>query len=69
MTTVSPKKSPWNPGLVSSRISKARGLGDVYLVTSDAHLGIQAAVGQVLPTAGWQRCRTHFAKSLSSKVS
>lgn len=48
---------------------KARGLSDVYLVTSDAHLGIQAAVGQVLPTAGWQRCRTHFAKNLSSKVS
>ena len=48
---------------------KARGLGEVYLVTSDAHLGIQAAVGQVLPTAGWQRCRTHFAKNLSSKVS
>lgn len=48
---------------------KARGLGDVYLVTSDAHLGIQAAVGQVLPTASWQRCRTHFAKNLSSKVS
>ena len=48
---------------------KARGLSDVYLVTSDAHLGIQAAVGQVLPTAGWQRCRTHCAKNLSSKVS
>ncbi len=27
---------------------KARGLGDVYLVTSDAHLGIQAAVSDVL---------------------
>ncbi|WP_410494884.1 transposase [Corynebacterium belfantii] len=26
------------------------------------------AVGQVLPTASWQRCRTHFAKNLSSKV-
>lgn len=26
---------------------KERGLGQVYLVTSDAHLGIQAAVGQV----------------------
>ncbi|CAB0569062.1 IS256 family transposase [Corynebacterium diphtheriae] len=47
----------------------SRGLGQVYLVTSDAHLRIQAAVGQVLPTASWQRCRTHFAKNLSSKVS
>lgn len=47
---------------------KARGLGDVYLVTSDAHLGIQAAVSDVLPHASWQRCRTHFAKNLSSMV-
>lgn len=46
---------------------KARGLSDVYLVTSDAHLGIQAAVGQVLPTASWQRCRTHFAKTCPQK--
>lgn len=48
---------------------QARGLKDVYLVTSDAHLGIQTAIAQVLPNAGWQRCRTHFAKNLSSKVS
>lgn len=47
---------------------KARGLGDDFLVTSDAHLGIQAAVGDVLPTASWQRFRTHFAKNLSSQV-
>ncbi|MBA4505077.1 IS256 family transposase, partial [Corynebacterium sanguinis] len=47
---------------------KARGLGEVYLVTSDAHLGIQAAVSKVLPNAAWQRCRTHFSKNLSSMV-
>ena len=47
---------------------KARGLGEVYLVTSDAHLGIQAAVTEVLPNAAWQRCRTHFSKNLSSMV-
>lgn len=40
----------------------------MYLVTSDAHLGIQAAVSEVLPNAAWQRCRTHFAKNLSSMV-
>lgn len=50
-----------------SRDLKAGGLGDVYLVTSDAHLGIQAAVSDVLPNASW-RCRTHFAKNLSSMV-
>ncbi|WP_411763138.1 transposase, partial [Corynebacterium macginleyi] len=65
----SPHQNPWNHGPDSSKTLKARGLSDVYLVTSDAHLGIQAAVGQVLPTAGWQRCRTHCAKNLSSKVS
>ena len=47
---------------------KARGLGDVYLVTSNANLGIQAAVSDVLPNASWQRCRTQFAKNLSSMV-
>lgn len=47
---------------------KARGLRGVYLVTSDAHLGIQQAVGDVFPEAAWQRCRTHFAKNLSSMV-
>ncbi|EPD26717.1 IS256 family transposase [Actinotignum timonense] len=47
----------------------ARGLEGVFLVTSDAHLGIQAAVSDCLPQASWQRCRTHFAKNLSSMVS
>ena len=47
---------------------KARGLNDVYLVTSDAHVGIQHAIGEVLPNASWQRCRTHFAKNLSGLV-
>ena len=46
----------------------ARGLTGVFLVTSDAHLGIQAAVGYCLPQASWQRCRTHFAKNLSAQV-
>src|SRR5699024_2137208 len=43
----------------------ARGLDEVYLVTSDAHLGIQHAISDVLPNASWQRCRTHFAKRSS----
>ena len=42
---------------------KARGLNEVYLVTSDAHLGIQHAIGDVLPNASWQRCRTHFPRT------
>lgn len=48
---------------------KARGLDEVYLVTSDAHVGIQHAIGEVLLNASWQRCRTLFAKNLSSMVS
>ncbi|MEX3505724.1 transposase, partial [Corynebacterium sp. LK2510] len=47
----------------------ARGLSGVFLVASDAHLGIQHAIGDVLPNASWQRCRTHFAKNLSGLVS
>lgn len=46
----------------------ARGLTGVFLVTSDAHIGIQVAVSDCLPQASWQRCRTHFAKNLSSQV-
>ncbi|WP_411797399.1 transposase [Corynebacterium macginleyi] len=47
---------------------KARGLNEVYLVTSNAHRGIQHAISDVLPNASWQRCRTHFSKNLSSMV-
>lgn len=47
---------------------KARGLNEVYLVTSDAHLGIQHEISDVLPNASWQQCRTHFAKNLSGMV-
>jgi transposase-like protein len=37
----------------------ARGLAGVQLVVSDAHTGLVAAIGAVLPGASWQRCRTH----------
>ena len=47
---------------------KARGLNEVYLVTSGAQLGIQHAISGVLPNPCWQRCRTHFAKNLSGIV-
>src|SRR3954467_6956738 len=44
----------------------ARGLTGVRLVTSDAHAGLVAAIGATLPGAGWQRCRTHWARKKSS---
>jgi putative transposase len=46
----------------------ARGLGGVQLATSDAHTGLVEAIGATLPGASWQRCRTHYARSLATKV-
>ena len=46
----------------------ARGLAGVRLVTSDAHPGLVEAIGATLPGASWQRCRTHFARNLTTKV-
>ena len=46
----------------------ARGLSGVKLVISDAHEGLKAAVGAVLPGASWQRCRTHFMRNLLTRV-
>ena len=47
---------------------KSRGLNEVYLITSGAHLGIQHAISGVLPNSSGQRCRTHFTKNLSGMV-
>jgi transposase-like protein len=41
------------------RSLRARGLGGVLLVVSDAHEGLKAAVGAVMLGAAWQRCRVH----------
>jgi len=46
----------------------ARGLAGVRLVTSDAHLGIRAAVGATLDGAAWQRCRVHLLRDLLTHV-
>ena len=40
----------------------------VVLVTSDAHAGIRAAVRAILPGAAWQRCRVHFARTITSRL-
>ena len=42
----------------------ARGLDGVRLATSDAHLGIQAAVAATLEGAAWQRCRVHLLRDI-----
>ena len=40
----------------------------VHLVASDAHEGLKAAVSAVPPGPSWQRCRTHFARNLLTRV-
>lgn len=46
----------------------ARGLTGVSLVIAGAHPGLVDAIAACLPGAGWQRCRTHFARNLLCKV-
>lgn len=43
----------------------ARGLTGVAR-TSDAHAGLVEAIGATLPSAAWQRCRTHDTVNLMS---
>jgi putative transposase len=50
------------------RSLKARGLGGVQLVISDAHTGLIAAIGTVLHGAAWQRCRVHFMRNVLTSV-
>ena len=47
---------------------KDRGVTGVLLVTSDAHLGLKAAVAHVFSGATWQRCRVHFMRNALSSV-
>ena len=47
---------------------RARGLGGVRLVISDAHEGLRQAIERVMLGAGWQRCRVHFLRNVLAKV-
>jgi transposase-like protein len=46
----------------------ARGLSGVKLVTSDCHAGLRDAIASTLPSASWQRCRTHYHRNLLTRV-
>ena len=46
----------------------ARGLSGVRLVISDSHEGLKNAIASVLPGSTWQRCRTHFARNVLTRV-
>jgi putative transposase len=50
------------------RSLKARGLGGVQLVVSDAHTGLKQAIAAVLLGAAWQRCRVHFLRNVLAQV-
>ncbi len=50
------------------RSLKARGLGGVQLVISDAHTGLKQAISAVLLGASWQRCRVHFLRNVLAQV-
>lgn len=48
---------------------RARGLGGVKLVISDAHSGLREAISSVmLNTTTWQRCKVHLARNVLAKV-
>jgi transposase-like protein len=47
---------------------KARGLGGVQLVISDAHSGLKQAIAAVLIGSAWQRCRVHFMSNVLAVV-
>ena len=47
---------------------KSRGLQEVWLVVSDAHKGIQAAVTKSFLGSQWQRCKVHFMRNILTHV-
>jgi putative transposase len=58
-------KAFWTSFLRSLR---ARGLGGVRLVISDAHEGLRQSIDKVMIGAAWQRCRVHFLRNVLAKV-
>jgi putative transposase len=58
-------KAFWTAFLRSLR---ARGLGGVRLVISDAHEGLRQSIEKVMLGAAWQRCRVHFLRNVLAKV-
>lgn len=50
------------------KVATATDAEGVALVISDAHSGIKSAVKAILPGAGWQRCRVHFARNVTQRL-
>lgn len=51
-----------------ARSLRARGLGGVRLVISDAHQGLKGAIAAVFLGAAWQRCRVHFLRNVLARI-
>ena len=47
---------------------QARGLHGMQLITSDAHVGLKAALKSVFPSVPWQRCQFHLQQNAQSYV-
>lgn len=47
---------------------KARGLGDVWLVVSDAHKGLTKAIRESFVGCAWQRCKVHFMRNILARI-
>jgi putative transposase len=47
---------------------KDRGVQEVWLVISDAHKGIQAAVQKSFLGSQWQRCKVHFMRNILAHI-
>ena len=47
---------------------KERGLEKVWLVVSDAHKGLRAAIDKCFLGASWQRCKVHFMRNILAHV-
>ncbi|HZW00814.1 MAG TPA: IS256 family transposase [Candidatus Deferrimicrobium sp.] len=50
------------------RSLRARGLGGVRLVISDAHEGLKGAIVSILLGSAWQRCRVHFLRNVLARI-
>lgn len=47
---------------------KERGLTEVTLASTDAHLGLLAALKEIYPDTVWQRCQAHFRRNILEKM-
>ncbi len=45
-----------------------RGLSGLKMITSDAHVGLQAARMKVFPSVPWQRCQFHLQQNASAYI-